>query len=81
MSPQLKYANLGSSRGVESAERSAPKTREFERQANRAIVGWISETDAVDRRFASTKSMYYFLSHSLLSILNFLFSSMYFTSM
>ena len=80
MSPQLKYANLGSSRGVESVERSAPKTREFERQANRAIVGWISETDAVDRRFAPTKSMY-FLSHSLLSILNFLFSSMYFTSM
>ena len=76
----MKYANSGSSRGIESAERSAPKAREFERQANRAIVGWISETDAVDRRFAPTKSMY-FLSHSLLSILNFLFSSMYFTSM
>ena len=56
----MKYANLGSSRGVESVERPAPKTREFERQANRAIVGWISETDAIDRRFASTKSMYFY---------------------
>ena len=61
ISPELKYnANLGSSRGVESVERSAPKTREFERQANRAIAGWISETDAVDRRFASTKSKYFY---------------------
>ena len=56
----MKYAYLGSSRGIESVERSAPKTREFERQANRAIIGWISETDAIDRRFASTKSMYFY---------------------
>ena len=49
---------IGSQRGAKSIKGLTSETREFERQADWAIVGWISETDAINRCSSQTKGMY-----------------------